>query len=227
MRTPITPERLAEIREKHEVSLLCWGDIDANQTTGELLGEVERLREELIRCQDKNLDLLEEDQRNADIVADAHRLKPEYDKLRDWQRRAVILISSLRSTEEERDLGLEEGEIQEMDDLLTDTEAEAAMTDETPIPCAWCGKEPRSKPTMADPTNLRYECRTDGCFENYGFTLWEWNAKQRRILAQRKADFEAGVLRAAAFKSEIVDEGLLPSESLERLANDYLARGGE
>lgn len=113
MSEPMTPERLAEIRE------LVQSPYDglSPATARELFAEVERLREELIRCQDKNLDLLDENQRNADIVADAHRLKPEYDKLREWQKRALTHLLSWHTHGWTRGL-----EAESVDKLITEAE---------------------------------------------------------------------------------------------------------
>lgn len=100
------------------------------------------------------------------------------------------------------------------------------MSDEAPkvepVPCAWCGKEPRAKQHYAFPERTDYDCRTEGCFENYGSSLWEWNAKQARILAARKLDFEAGFNQGYC-KGNNLDDHRPIAEYFEQ----YLARGKE
>lgn len=65
------------------------------------------------------------------------------------------------------------------------------MTDETPKvePCAWCGKDARQSAHYA-------WCDNKDCPESQlpgtNF-ISSWNDRQRRILAARRKDFDAGV----------------------------------
>lgn len=54
-------------------------------------------------------------------------------------------------------------------------------------PCGWCGKQPEHNTWIA-------YCRTPECvnFAIVSHGREAWNARQERILASRRADFEAG-----------------------------------
>lgn len=96
------------------------------------------------------------------------------------------------------------------------------MSEETIEPCAWCGEPPERIAEYCE-FELRHSCHISGCRK---YMKSYWNEQQQRILAARRNDFEAGVLRASSFHDGIVNDGLLPSEALERLADEYI-RGGE
>lgn len=67
------------------------------------------------------------------------------------------------------------------------------MSDEKPVPCGWCGKEPTYW-ELGD----RHVCTNVDCIAFRG----DWNEKQRNILAARRRDFEAG----ARWAGKLVDE---------------------
>lgn len=65
------------------------------------------------------------------------------------------------------------------------------MTDENAEkiePCAWCGKTP-----LLWEHKAAYACQCPMCANaNVCLVLEDWNRTQGRILARRRADFEAG-----------------------------------
>lgn len=65
------------------------------------------------------------------------------------------------------------------------------MTEEKPLPCAFCGREPRED---IEGTKNMY-CATPTCtptLRTYSMHLYDWNVTQRIILDMRRNDFEAG-----------------------------------
>lgn len=71
------------------------------------------------------------------------------------------------------------------------------MSDEV-LPCAWCGKEPDAKLKAPDGmTPLFFYCHTTDCPNEFAGVIFDgdwdgWNENQRRILEQRRKDFDAG-----------------------------------
>lgn len=64
---------------------------------------------------------------------------------------------------------------------------------EKPEKCAWCGKEPQTYSLTTD-ADIRVGCLDKDCPNAIPitFSIVNWNIAQRRILARRRADFEAG-----------------------------------
>lgn len=94
------------------------------------------------------------------------------------------------------------------------------MSDETPVPCGWCGKQPTLVPYGKG--TVFSECDCLGAPEfNWVYNVDEWNKLQRKIVAARRKDYEAGYVQGYK-DSERCDE-----DNGFAAWNDYLARGGE
>ena len=90
------------------------------------------------------------------------------------------------------------------------------MTKPDVEPCALCRQKPY--------TGLYglVMCDDDDCPSAAEYVAPDvWNEFQRRITAELRKAFEAGVLNSTVFK--LGDGELLPSELLTRLFDDYLA----
>lgn len=73
--------------------------------------------------------------------------------------------------------------------------AREAMSEEKPLPCAWCGKEPRAKKhVLEDRIDIQClgPCPSPTLNMPFASGSYNWNMLQSRILAQRRKDFEAG-----------------------------------
>lgn len=68
------------------------------------------------------------------------------------------------------------------------------MTDQKPLPCAWCGREAAIDQIAFQ--DEYYWCCNSFCElgpdSNESLVLEDWNKRQTAILKQRRKDFEAG-----------------------------------
>ncbi len=67
------------------------------------------------------------------------------------------------------------------------------MSEQKPLPCAFCGHEPTGRIFSA---YMYYLCMNEDCLSRIGdlapFVLRQWNYFHAAIMAQRRKDFEAG-----------------------------------
>lgn len=76
------------------------------------------------------------------------------------------------------------------------------MSDEA-VPCGRCGKEPE----VLAPSWPDIVWRSDSdCLERVSWELPEWNARQARILAARRKDFEAGASLCGVYGRQAIEQ---------------------
>lgn len=76
------------------------------------------------------------------------------------------------------------------------------MSEQKPLPCAFCGKEPRGEWRWYDLSVATFWCGSNDCFMSNSIAqfidgaerpiLEDWNNLQRQIMNQRHKDYEAG-----------------------------------
>lgn len=96
---------------------------------------------------------------------------------------------------------------------MTDHNAEAGKKVEA---CAWCGKGPEVEPEPVLYDIEFCQCRCPLAFSD-SLTIGDWNDMQRRILEQRRKDFEAG-------QESMLGPGEFVDTSVAMSFDDYLAR---
>lgn len=94
-------------------------------------------------------------------------------------------------------------------------------TTEKNAPCAWCGNVPE----YVEAWDMWQHPRT-GCIEAVGqfFAPADWDNRQERILARRRADFEAGCNAAAGIEMHYATTG---ETNFDEVFAAYLSRKGD